>query len=129
MTSNLGCEKNSIGFGDGISYNDINKFFGTEFVNRIGSVIRFDKISFDVCQRLVNSSLSRVRSFYKKKGICCSFSNKLVLELIDLCEYEKYGARKLDNIISLNLESLIVDMVFEGKTKIRIDSIIDTKVV
>ena len=129
MTSNLGCEKNNIGFGEGISYNDINKFFGTEFVNRIGSVIRFDKISFDVCQRLVNSSLSKVRSFYKKKGICCSFSNKLVLELIDLCEYEKYGARKLDNIINLNLESLIVDRVFEGKTKIRIDSIIDTKVV
>ena len=100
-----------------------------EFVNRIGSIIRFNRISFDICKRLVNSSLARIRSFYKKKGIICSFSNNLVQELINLCEYDKYGVRKLDNIISERLESILVDNVFNGETKIRIDSILDTKVV
>lgn len=129
MTSNLGCEKSSIGFDNGVCYTDINKFFGVEFVNRIGSIIRFNRISFDICKRLVNSSLARIRSFYKKKGIICSFSNNLVQELINLCEYDKYGVRKLDNIISERLESILVDNVFNGETKIRIDSILDTKVV
>ena len=129
MTSNLGCAKNSIGFDSGVCYEDINKFFGVEFVNRIGSIIKFNSIDFDVCKKLVNNCLSKIRFRYKKKGIVCSFSNKLVLELVSLCEYEKYGARRLNNIINERLESVIVDKIFDGESKIRIDSIIDTKVV
>ena len=129
MTSNLGCAKNSIGFDSEVCYEDINKFFGVEFVNRIGSIIKFNSIDFDVCKKLVNNCLSKIRFRYKKKGIVCSFSNKLVLELVSLCEYEKYGARRLNNIINERLESVIVDKIFDGESKIRIDSIIDTKVV
>ena len=124
MTSNLGCDKESIGFGGGAHYEDINKFFGVEFVNRIGNVIRFNKIDFDICKRLVSSKLGIVRKFYKNKNISCTFSNKLVLDIVNLCEYEKYGARKIDGIIREKVEGVIVDKILEGENKIRIDKVL-----
>ena len=49
-------------------------------------------------------------------------------DLINLYEYDKYGVRKLDNIISERLESILVDNVFNSETKIIIYSILDKKV-
>ena len=123
MTSNLGCAKSSIGFSDNVNYEDINKFFGPEFVNRIGNVVKFNKIDDVTARRLVNSKLSNLRKFYKNKNIVCSFSNKLVSEIVDLCQYEKYGARKIDGIISDRVESVIIDKILEGVDRVRIDGV------
>ena len=123
MTSNLGSDKENIGFGNGSNFDDINDFFGACFVNRIDKVIRFNKISLDVCKKLVNNKLNKIRSFYKEKGVSCSFSKKLILEICELCEYEKYGARKVDSIISEKVEDVIVDKVLLGESKVRIDSV------
>ncbi len=128
MTSNLGCSKNSIGFNNRTNYEDINKFFGMEFVNRIERVIRFNRIDADVCRKLVANKLNYLRKVYKSKGILCSFSKKLISEIIDLCEFDKYGARKIDDIISYNVEELITNKSMMGNDKVRIDSIV-TKVV
>jgi len=128
MTSNLGCSKNSIGFNDNINYQDIDKFFGVEFVNRINKIIKFNKIDKDTCIKIINNKLNILRKNYKQKGIICSFSKNLALELSDLCEYNKYGARKIDDVISSNIEDLIVNKVVQGSFKIRINSIA-TKVV
>lgn len=123
MTSNLGCAKSSIGFSDNVNYEDINKFFGLEFVNRIGNVVKFNKIDDVTSRRLVNSKLSNLRKFYKNKDIVCSFSNKLVSEIVNLCQYEKYGARKIDSIISDRVESVIIDKILEGVDRVRIDGV------
>lgn len=123
MTSNLGCAKSSIGFSDNVNYEDINKFFGPEFVNRIGNVVKFNKIDDVTSRRLVNSKLSNLRKFYKNKDIVCSFSNKLVSEIVNLCQYEKYGARKIDGIISDRVESVIIDKILEGVDRVRIDGV------
>ena len=123
MTSNLGCAKSSIGFSDNVNYEDINKFFGPEFVNRIGNVVKFNKIDDVTARRLVNSKLSNLRKFYKNKDIVCSFSNKLVSEIVNLCQYEKYGSRKIDGIISDRVESVIIDKILEGVDRVRIDGV------
>ena len=127
MTSNLGANKNSIGFNNKTNYEDINKFFGVEFVNRISNVIKFNKFDYDTCSKLVEFKLKDLKKNYKNKGVLCSFSKNLISEIVDLCEYEKYGARKIDDIINYNVEELIVNQNINGSKKIRIDSI--TKVV
>ena len=129
MTSNLGCGKTSIGFDNKASYEDINKFFGVEFVNRISKIIKFNKIDLDVCTKLVNNKLNTLRKSYKKKGIICSFTNSLVKDICNLCEYEKYGARKIDDIISYDVEELIANKMMSGFTKIKINGLESAKVV
>ena len=129
MTSNLGSNKNSIGFNGTISFEDVYNFFGIEFVNRIGSVVEFNKISDLVCAKLVRNKLSFIRKYYKEKGVFCSFSNKLISEILKLCDYEKYGARKVNGVIEQNLETVIIDRMLSGDSKIRIDSISKNMVV
>ena len=128
MTSNLGTNKNSIGFNNKTNYDDINKFFGTEFVNRISKVIKFNKIDAEICKRIVNYKLSALRKKYKENGIICSFSKNLISEIVDLCEFDKYGARKIEDVISYNIGELITKKSINGDNKIRIDSI-NSKVV
>lgn len=123
MTSNIGCNNNTIGFSNKNSIQDINKFFGIEFVNRIDKVIQFNRIDEDVCLKLINSKINKLRKFYREKGIVCSFSKNVALEIVKLCEYDKYGARRIEDIFSYNIESMIADRVTMGNTKIRIDSI------
>ena len=127
MTSNIGSNKNSIGFNNSATSEDINKFFGVEFINRISKVIKFNKIDYSTCEKLVDNKLNNLRKEYRNKGIFCSFSKNLISEIIDLCEYEKYGARKIDDIINYNVQELIVNKSIDGNKKIKIDSI--TKVV
>ena len=125
MTSNLGCNKSNIGFGDSVSFEDINNFFGIEFVNRIGGIVHFNKISSDVCDSLIKNKLSFVRKFYKEKGISCSFSNNVISEIKELCEYDKFGARKIDMVIEQRLESILIDKMISGDNKVRLDTIRD----
>lgn len=82
-----------------------------------------------MCTRLVRNKLRFIRKFYKDKGIICSFSNNLISEIIDLCEYDKYGARRIDTVIEQRLENIIIDKMLSGDKRIRIDSVKDLKVV
>lgn len=125
MTSNLGCNKSNIGFNDTISSLDINDFFGIEFVNRIANIIYFNKISSEICDILIKNKLNLVRKFYKEKGINCSFSNNVISEIRELCEYEKFGARKIDMVIEQRLESILIDKMINGINKVRLDTIRD----
>lgn len=123
MTSNLGSSKSSIGFSDRRSSVEVEKFFCIEFINRIGKVIKFNNIDESVCLDIVNSKLRRLKKTYKKKGVSCSFSKKAISELVNLCEYEKFGARKIDSVIKDNIENLIVDNMIRGIDKTKIDFI------
>ena len=127
MTSNLGCNRNNIGFDNVISHSSISDFFGDEFVNRIGSIIYFNKIDLPICKSIVLSSLNAIRKKYKDKGLSCSFSNSLVLQIVNLCNYDKFGARKINFIISDKVESIIANKMISGINKVRIDSIKDIK--
>ena len=128
MTSNLGSSKSGIGFNDRKSNVEIEKFFGVEFINRIDQVIKFNNINESICSAIVNSKLNVLKKTYKDKGIYCTFSKKLVLEIVNLCEYDKYGARKIDNIISNAVDDMIKSKSISGITKIKLDTLA-TKVV
>ena len=123
MTSNLGCSKNSIGFDNKTNYEDINKFFGVEFVNRIAKVIKFNSIDDSVAKKIITSKLNKARRLYRKKGVVCSFSKNVLFELLKLCEFEKYGARKIDDLLLYNVEDQIANKMMEGKAKVKIDSV------
>ena len=128
MTSNIGYSKNIIGFNSEYVSSEIDKVLGVEFVNRIGKVINFNKINYDICSMIVNNKLKQIRNSYKEKGIMCCFSKSLISDLVSLCEYDKYGARRIDEVIKSQVEELIIDKMVLGVNRIKLSSI-RTKVV
>ena len=129
MTSNLGSDKNKVGFNNSVSYSDLDKFFGIEFINRISKIIKFNRIDNETCKRIINKKLNNIRKEYKEKEIDLSFSTNLVEELAKLCNYDKYGARKIDDVINTNVNEYIVDKTLSGNNKIKVNSIKKTKIV
>ena len=123
MTSNIGCNKTSIGFDNSICTADVEEFFGTEFINRIEGVIRFNRISDEVCEKVIRGRFNDLRKIYKNKDIVCSFSNSLIEEIKELCEYDKFGLRKLRLLFENKIEGFLIDKMLLGDKKIRIDSI------
>ena len=92
MTSNIGCDIKSVGFksNNNLADNNIRKYFGEEFVNRIDKVIYFNDLDRKAIRKIVEATL-------EKREL--SFSTKTVDKIISLSEYEKFGARKVEKII------------------------------
>ena len=99
MTSNLGCDKSSIGFIDrnySLVLEKVKSFLGVELVNRLDKVILFKDFSIKVIDKIIKSKL---------KMFC--ESNNLNINYLDYvdkikkeCNYEEEGARGIDRVIN-----------------------------
>lgn len=97
MTSNLGCDRGSIGFLDKnevLVLDKIKSFLGVELVNRLDSVILFDNFSEKTIEKIIFSKVSD-----KYRNLSLDERKRIVLDVKNKCQYEQYGARKVDKII------------------------------
>ena len=92
MTSNLGCKTQSVGFVDNNLHkikNKVEEFFSKEFINRIDDIIYFDKLDEKAIEVIVKSKLNSLNCFDKS----------LIGRIVSECDYNNYGARKIDRLI------------------------------
>lgn len=131
MTSNIGCEKKKLGFNEETTKTktDINKVLGVPFVNRINKVLFFNNMDEETILKIIRIKINNLRKKYKDKNINLSISKKVNEEIKQLCEYEIYGARKIDKVINNNLENIIIDNIYNGNKDIKISSINPVEVV
>ena len=130
MTSNIGCEKKQLGFNNNKNKNtDINKILGISFVNRINKIIFFNQMDEETILKIIRNKINNLRKKYKDKNINLTISKNIEQEITDLCEYETYGARKIDKVIYNNLENIIIDNIYNGNKDIKISSIMNVELV
>lgn len=130
MTSNIGCEKRQLGFNNNKNNNtDINKILGISFVNRINKIIFFNQMNEETVLKIIRNKINNLRKKYKDKNINLTISKNIEQEIKDLCEYETYGARKIDKVIYNSLENIIIDNIYNGNKDIKISSIMNVELV
>lgn len=130
MTSNIGCEKKQLGFNNNKNKNtDINKILGISFVNRINKIIFFNQMNEETVLKIIRNKINNLRKKYKDKNINLTISRNIEQEIKDLCEYETYGARKIDKVIYNSLENIIIDNIYNGNKDIKISSIMNVELV
>ena len=66
----------------------------------------------------------RLKKNYQQRDIKFTINKKILSEIITLCEYEKYGARQIDKVISDYLENEIIDKLIEGTKDIKINKLV-----
>ena len=124
MTSNIGYEKNSIGFNkvnDSSTMSYLKNYFSASFINRIDSVIMFNKLSKDDIINIIKSKLEELDNKYKNIDI--KYSDSLINEIMNMCNYEEFGARRIVKIIQSKVECKIIDALMDKKNSVLIDSI------
>ncbi|HHW69616.1 MAG TPA: hypothetical protein GX747_04685, partial [Tenericutes bacterium] len=67
--------------------------------------------------------MNKLKYKYNKKGIVINFSKNIVNEILNLTNYEEFGARKIDKIIKDKIENLIIENIINDKKKVTIKTI------
>ena len=125
MTSNIGFNNNSIGFSENKNkvLTNLKQSFSLPFINRIDNVVIFNKLGKENIKEIVNKNIRKLEEKYKNKNIKVKTSKKVIDEIIDKCDYNEYGARKVNKVIKTDLENLIIEEVLHGNNNVNIKTL------
>lgn len=125
MTSNIGFNDIHVGFNKNknIAISKLKEYFDVSFINRIDSIIEFNKLTEENIKYLINEKLNDLKNKYNNLNTKLKIDNGVINEIIELSNYNEYGARKLDKIIKNNIENIIIDNMMEDNYKVEIKTI------
>ena len=126
MTSNLGFEESRLGFNQEADVNvrsSLLSKFPVSLINRIDSVIKFNYLKENDIRVIIKNRLDSLKKRYSE----FSYSSSLVDDIIKECEYQEFGARRIDKIIDKRVESIIIDKVLSGD-KLFLDCLVEYQV-
>ena len=108
MTSNLGFEEIKVGFNNEETINtSIEQKFSQSLINRIDSIIIFNKLSQKDITKIIINKLNNLKNIYPN----FTYENNLIKEIIEESNYKKYGARQINKLIESKLENIIIDNI------------------
>lgn len=122
MTSNIGYNENKVGFNELNKNNIINSLkneLSISFINRIDDIIIFNNLSEEIISKIIKNKINTIKNKYKDK-IKVLISNKVINDIVTESNYNIFGARRIDKIISNKIENNIIDAIIENKTEIKI---------
>ncbi len=126
MTSNIGFDRKALGFSsseDEYTIQKLREYFNVEFINRIDKILVFNSLNEEDMKKIITNKLETIKNKYRYKFDNIDFSTKLVQEIIDLSDYNTFGARQLDKIIYERLENVLIDNIIDNNREVRIKSI------
>ena len=122
MTSNIGYNENKVGFNELNKNNIINSLkneLSVSFINRIDDIIVFNNLSEKIISKIIKNKINTIKNKYKDK-IKVLISNKVINDIVTESNYNIFGARRIDKIISNKIENNIIDAIIENKAEIKI---------
>ncbi len=126
MTSNAGFDSINVGFNKNSKLNTkLNDKFSIPFMNRVDNVIEFNKLKEDDIEKIINKKIKELKNKYQNK-IDIKVSSKVLKDLVQLTDYEEYGARKISKVVKDKLENIIIEALLEDKNSIYIKDIMQT---
>lgn len=122
MTSNAGCHKEKVGFLNNQEevVDSLKKYFPLEFLNRVDEIVMFHPLSENAIKEIVMKKIKKLKNGYQQKDVHIQISNKMINEIVSKCEYDKFGARKIDKVIEDVIDEKIIDSLCEGNVRIHI---------
>ena len=124
MTSNLGFEESRVGFNKNVgAKSSLLDKFPSSLINRIDSIITFNYLKQDDIRVIVEKRLNCLKDKYPE----FSYSSKLVDDIIKECEYQEFGARRIEKIIDKRVESVIIDKMLASE-KLYLDGLMEYQI-
>lgn len=124
MTSNVGFERNGIGFNkvsDSNVISGLKNSFSLAFINRLDNILIFNRLNNSDIRNIVANKINDIKLKYDNIDI--RFSDNIVDDIIVKCEYEDFGARKVNKVISDYIENVIIDAIIGNCNEVCIDSL------
>ncbi len=125
MTSNIGFNEHNIGFEKDEKSKAITKlkeYFSIPFINRIDNIIVFDSLTKTEIEKLIDIKLEELKNKYKS-SIIVIINLEVNKQILDISNYQEFGARRLDKIIKDKVEEQIIDALINEKKELEITNI------
>ena len=120
MTSNIGSEKDNIGFNNKKNDIEIRNVLSIPLVNRINKVFNFNNLNEDVLRKILACKVKVIKEKYQKNNISICISKKVIDEIISKSEYEVYGARHASKLLEEKIDDFVIEGILNGKDKVYI---------
>lgn len=124
MTSNIGYEKNNVGFNNKVEstvLNELKNELSLPFVNRIDNIILFNHLTEENIRNIIKNKINVLKKKYA--NVTIKIGKNVVNEIVELSNYYDFGARKVDKIIKSKLENVIIDSILDNKSTVFITSL------
>ena len=124
MTSNIGYEKNNVGFNnkaESTVLNELKNELSLPFVNRIDNIILFNRLTEENIRNIIKNKINVLKKKYA--NVTIKIGKNVVNEIVELSNYYDFGARKVDKIIKSKLENVIIDSILDNKSTVFITSL------
>ena len=123
MTSNIGYQKEKIGFDKNNENNEeIRKVLSTSIVNRINTICHFKDLNKEDLNKILRNEIYNLRNKYKKHKITFHINNMLIDNIINKCDFEKYGCRQGIKLLENKIDDLVIDGILRGESNINIEN-------
>ena len=123
MTSNVGFHEINVGFNNkNTKISRLNDSFSIPFMNRVDKVICFNSLNEEDILKIIKMNLKKFKEKYSDK-IKVKVSREVENEILNLSNYDEYGARKINKIIKDKIETIVIDKIIDGKSEIYIKSL------
>ena len=123
MTSNVGFHEINVGFNNNnTKISRLNDSFSIPFMNRVDKVICFNSLNEDDILKIIRMQLKQFKNKYKDR-IKIKISKEVEKEILQLSNYEEYGARKIAKVIKDKVETLVIDKIIDGKMEVYIKNL------
>ena len=123
MTSNVGFHEINVGFNNkNTKISRLNDNFSIPFMNRVDKVICFNSLNEEDILKIIKMNLKKFKEKYSDK-IRIRISKEVENEILNLSNYEEYGARKINKIIKDKIETIVIDKIIDGKDEVYIKNL------
>ena len=123
MTSNVGFHEINVGFNNkNTKISRLNDSFSIPFMNRVDKVICFNSLNEEDILKIIKMNLKKFKEKYSDK-IKVKVSREVENEILNLSNYEEYGARKIAKIIKDKIETIVIDKIIDGKNEVYIKNL------
>lgn len=123
MTSNVGFHEINVGFNNkNTKISRLNDSFSIPFMNRVDKVICFNSLNEEDILKIIKMNLKKFKEKYSDK-IKVKVSREVENEILNLSNYEEYGARKINKIIKDKIETIVIDKIIDGKEEVYIKNL------
>ena len=121
MTSNVGFHEVNVGFNNS-KLTKLNESFSIPFMNRVDKVIYFNALGKEDILKIIRMLLKEFKAKYKDK-IKVRIFKEVEEEILGLCNYEEYGARKIAKVIKDKIETVVIDGIIDDKNEVYIKNL------
>ena len=122
MTSNIDLDDNSLGFNfnESSMKSKVKGKLGSSLVSKITKTIFLDSLGETDIKDIILKQVELIKNRY---SVSLKINDDIMQQLISESEFEKYGARKINELIRYNIEDYVFNQVLDNNSNIIIDSL------